>query len=180
MEFRQLGDSGLKVSALSFGAGTFGGRGDFFQAWGASDVAEATRLVSLCLEAGINLFDTADVYSEGLSEQILGKALAGRRHQVLISTKATFRMARWAERSRLFPPSSSRILRGQPAAPGHRLHRYLSDAWFRRANSRRRNAPYSGHAGRKRQGPLHRLFQFLRLAFDEVARRIAKIRLGAL
>jgi aryl-alcohol dehydrogenase-like predicted oxidoreductase len=93
MEFRQLGDSGLKVSGLGFGAGTFGGRGDFFQAWGASDVAEATRLVDVCLEAGINLFDTADVYSKGLSEEILGKALAGRRHQVLISTKATFRMA---------------------------------------------------------------------------------------
>jgi len=93
MEFRQLGGSGLKVSALSFGAGTFGGRGDFFQAWGASDVAEATRLVDLCLEAGINLFDTADGYSEGLSEEILGKALAGRRHQVLISTKSGFRMA---------------------------------------------------------------------------------------
>ncbi len=93
MEFRQLGDSGLKVSALSFGAGTFGGRGDFFQAWGASDVQEATRLVDLCLEAGINLFDTADVYSRGLSEEILGKALAGRRHQILISTKATARMA---------------------------------------------------------------------------------------
>ena len=93
MEFRQPGDSGLKVSALSFGGGTFGGRGDFFQAWGASDVAEATRLVDVCLEAGINLFDTADVYSKGLSEEILGKALAGRRNQVLISTKATFRMA---------------------------------------------------------------------------------------
>jgi aryl-alcohol dehydrogenase-like predicted oxidoreductase len=93
MEFRQLGGSGLKVSALSFGAGTFGGRGDFFQAWGASDVAEATRLVDLCREAGINLFDTADGYSEGLSEEILGKALAGRRHQVLISTKSGFRMA---------------------------------------------------------------------------------------
>jgi aryl-alcohol dehydrogenase-like predicted oxidoreductase len=92
MEFRQLGDSGLKVSELSFGAGTFGGRGDFFRAWGASDVAEATRLVDVCLEAGINLFDTADVYSKGLSEEILGKAVAGRRHQVLISTKATFRM----------------------------------------------------------------------------------------
>ncbi|MGA7753723.1 MAG: aldo/keto reductase [Candidatus Sulfotelmatobacter sp.] len=92
MEFRQLGKSGLKVPALSFGTGTFGGGNEFFKAWGASDVAEATRLVDICLEAGVNLFDTADVYSNGLSETILGKAIAGRRGQVLISTKATFRM----------------------------------------------------------------------------------------
>ena len=77
MEFRQLGRSGLKVPALSFGTGTFGGGTEFFRAWGSSDVAEATRLVDICLEAGVNLFDTADVYSDGLSEEILGKAIAG-------------------------------------------------------------------------------------------------------
>jgi aryl-alcohol dehydrogenase-like predicted oxidoreductase len=92
MEFRQLGKSGLKVPALSFGTGTFGGGTEFFRAWGASDVAEATRLVDVCLEAGVNLFDTADIYSDGLSETILGKAIAGRRDSVLISTKATFKM----------------------------------------------------------------------------------------
>ena len=92
MEFRQLGYSGLKVPVLSFGCGTFGGRGDFFKAWGSSDVAEATRLVDICLDAGVNFFDTADVYSRGLSEEILGKAIAGRRNQVLISSKATFAM----------------------------------------------------------------------------------------
>jgi aryl-alcohol dehydrogenase-like predicted oxidoreductase len=92
MEFRTLGRSGLKVPALSFGTGTFGGGNEFFRAWGASDVAEATRLVDICMEAGVNLFDTADVYSDGLSETILGKAVAGRREDVLISTKATFRM----------------------------------------------------------------------------------------
>jgi len=92
MEFRQLGHSGLKVPVLSFGTGTFGGRGEFFSAWGNSDVAEATRLVDICLEAGVNFFDTADVYSQGASEEILGKAVAGRRSSVLISTKATFRM----------------------------------------------------------------------------------------
>jgi aryl-alcohol dehydrogenase-like predicted oxidoreductase len=92
MEYRQLGNSGLKVSALSFGAGTFGGSNEFFRAWGDSGVDEATRLVDLCLEAGINLFDTADVYSNGLSEEVLGKAVTGRRQRVLISTKATFRM----------------------------------------------------------------------------------------
>jgi aryl-alcohol dehydrogenase-like predicted oxidoreductase len=92
MEFRQLGKSGLKVPVLSYGTGTFGGGTEFFKAWGASDVAEATRLVDICLDAGVNLFDTADVYSNGLSETILGKAVAGRRDKVLISTKATFRM----------------------------------------------------------------------------------------
>jgi aryl-alcohol dehydrogenase-like predicted oxidoreductase len=92
MEFRTLGHSGLKVPALSFGTGTFGGGNEFFRAWGASDAAEATRLVDICLEAGVNLFDTADVYSDGLSETILGKAVAGRRGDVLISTKATFRL----------------------------------------------------------------------------------------
>ena len=92
MGFRQLGKSGLKVPVLSFGTGTFGGGNEFFQAWGESDVAEATRLADICLDAGVNLFDTADVYSDGLSETILGKAIAGRREKALISTKATFRM----------------------------------------------------------------------------------------
>src|ERR1700689_3366599 len=91
MEYRQLGGSGLKVPVLSFGTGTFGGGNEFFKAWGASDVAEATRLVDICLDGGVNLFDTADIYSDGLSETILGKAIAGRREKVLISTKATFR-----------------------------------------------------------------------------------------
>ena len=94
MEFRQLGRSGLKVPALSFGTGTFGGGTEFFRAWGSSDVAEATRLVDICLEAGVNLFDTADVYSAGLSEEILGKAIAGRRQNLLISTKTSFRLGK--------------------------------------------------------------------------------------
>jgi len=92
MEFRQLGYSGLKVPVLSFGTGTFGGEGEFFKAWGATDVAEASRLIDICLEAGVNLFDTADIYSHGVSEEILGKAIEGRRNQLLISTKATFAM----------------------------------------------------------------------------------------
>jgi aryl-alcohol dehydrogenase-like predicted oxidoreductase len=91
MEFRQLGRSGLKVPVLSFGTGTFGGGGEFFKAWGSTDVQEATRLVDVCLEADVNLFDTADIYSSGLSEEILGKAVAGRRDRVLLATKAAFR-----------------------------------------------------------------------------------------
>lgn len=91
MEYRQLGGSGLKVPALSLGTGTFGGGNEFFKAWGASGVEEATRLIDICLEAGLNMFDSADVYSDGQAEEILGKAVKGRRDQVLISTKATFR-----------------------------------------------------------------------------------------
>jgi aryl-alcohol dehydrogenase-like predicted oxidoreductase len=87
MEYRRLGASGLKVPVLSFGAGTFGGSGPLFGHWGTSDVTEARRLIDICLEAGVNLFDTADVYSNGASEQVLGEAIKGRRDQVLISTK---------------------------------------------------------------------------------------------
>lgn len=91
MEHRLLGGSGLKVPVLSFGTGTFGGNTEFFKAWGASDVSEATRLVDICLEAGLNMFDSADVYSSGAAEEILGQAIKGRRDAVLISTKGGFR-----------------------------------------------------------------------------------------
>jgi aryl-alcohol dehydrogenase-like predicted oxidoreductase len=90
MEYRQFGRSGLKVPALSLGTGTFGGSNEFFRRWGQTDVAEATRMVDLCLDAGVNFFDTADIYSNGASEEILGRALAGKRERALISTKATF------------------------------------------------------------------------------------------
>jgi aryl-alcohol dehydrogenase-like predicted oxidoreductase len=91
MELRQLGKSGLQVSVLSYGTGTFGGRGDLFRAWGSTEVDEASKLVDICLEAGVNLFDTADAYSAGRSEEVLGEAVKGRRDQVLIATKAFFR-----------------------------------------------------------------------------------------
>lgn len=93
MEYRLLGGSGFSVPALSFGTGTFGGNHPFFSKWGSSDVAEARRLVDICIEAGVTLFDTADIYSTGQSEEILGEAIKGRRDQVLISTKASFRMS---------------------------------------------------------------------------------------
>ena len=92
MEHRQLGRSGLMVPVLTLGTGTFGGGNDFFKAWGATDVAEASALVDICLEAGLTMFDTADVYSAGMAEEILGAAIKNRRQQVLISTKATFAM----------------------------------------------------------------------------------------
>ena len=91
MEYRQLGGSGFKVPVLSLGTGTFGGGGEFFKAWGATDVAEASRLVDICLEAGLTMFDSADIYSKGMAEEILGQAIKGRRDAVLISTKGTFR-----------------------------------------------------------------------------------------
>jgi aryl-alcohol dehydrogenase-like predicted oxidoreductase len=93
MEYRQLGASGLTVPVLSFGCGTFGGKGPLFSAWGDTDVAEARRLIDICLDAGLSMFDTADVYSSGESERILGEAIKGRRDDVLISTKATFRFS---------------------------------------------------------------------------------------
>jgi aryl-alcohol dehydrogenase-like predicted oxidoreductase len=92
MEYRQLGGSGLRVPVLSFGTSSFGGIGELFKAWGATEVEEARRMTDMCLEAGINLFDTADVYSDGRAEEILGKAIEGKRNQLLISTKATFRL----------------------------------------------------------------------------------------
>lgn len=88
MEYRRLGASGLVVPALSFGTGTFGGRGELFGAWGDTDVDQARRLVDISLDAGVTMFDTADVYSDGASEQVLGAAIRGRRDRLLLSTKA--------------------------------------------------------------------------------------------
>jgi aryl-alcohol dehydrogenase-like predicted oxidoreductase len=87
MEMRSLGGSSLKVPVLSLGTGTFGGEGPLFSAWGNTDVAGARRLIDVSLEAGLTLFDTADVYSGGASESILGEALKGRRDDAIISTK---------------------------------------------------------------------------------------------
>jgi aryl-alcohol dehydrogenase-like predicted oxidoreductase len=92
MEHRQLGASGLMVPVLSLGTGTFGGgNSEFFKAWGASDVAHATRLVDICLDAGVTMFDSSDIYSAGQAEEILGQAIKSRRDRVLISTKGSFR-----------------------------------------------------------------------------------------
>jgi len=94
MDYRILGNTGLKVSSLCFGVATFGGGNEFFKAWGSSGVEEAKRLIGVCLDAGINTFDTADIYSDGLSEEVFGKAAEGRRNEMLISTKATFRFGK--------------------------------------------------------------------------------------
>jgi aryl-alcohol dehydrogenase-like predicted oxidoreductase len=92
MEFRQLGGSGFKIPVLSLGTGTFGGSNEFFRGFGTSGVKEATRLIDICLEAGLTMFDTADAYSNGMAEEILGQAIKGRREQTIISTKVTFPM----------------------------------------------------------------------------------------
>jgi aryl-alcohol dehydrogenase-like predicted oxidoreductase len=91
MEYRLLGRSGLKVPVLTFGTGTFGGKGEFFKAWGETDAKGAERLVDICLDAGLSMFDSADIYSSGAAEEVLGAAIKGRRNRVLISTKYSFR-----------------------------------------------------------------------------------------
>src|SRR5690242_3686469 len=93
MEYRQLGRSGFKIPVLSFGTATFGGKGEFFKSWGDTDVKEASRLINICLDHGVTLFDTADIYSYGSAESVLGAAIKGRRDQLLLSTKATFRFS---------------------------------------------------------------------------------------
>jgi aryl-alcohol dehydrogenase-like predicted oxidoreductase len=92
MEYRRLGNSGFKVPVLTFGTGTFGGGGEVFKAWGNTDVAGASKLIDICLDAGLTMFDSADTYSQGAAEEILGQAIKGRRNKVLISTKGTFRI----------------------------------------------------------------------------------------
>jgi len=90
MDYRRLGHSGLRVPALSFGTATFGGGDDFFKAWGSTDAGGAERLIDVCLDHGVSMFDSADVYSAGMAETILGQAIKGKRDRLLISTKATF------------------------------------------------------------------------------------------
>jgi aryl-alcohol dehydrogenase-like predicted oxidoreductase len=90
MDYRRLGHSGLRVPVLSYGTATFGGSNEFFKAWGSTDVKGAERLVDICLAHGVTLFDTADIYSDGMAEEILGQAIKGKREKLLISTKVTF------------------------------------------------------------------------------------------
>lgn len=92
MEYRQLGGSGFRIPVLSFGTATFGGKGDFFKTWGSTQVDEAKEMVQLCVDAGVNMFDTANTYSRGVSEEILGQATKGLRDKIIISTKGTFSM----------------------------------------------------------------------------------------
>jgi aryl-alcohol dehydrogenase-like predicted oxidoreductase len=92
MDYRRLGASGFTVPVLSFGTGTFCGKGEFFSQWGSTDVDEARRLVDICMDAGVTMFDSADTYSAGAAEEILGQAIKEHpRDGLILSTKATFR-----------------------------------------------------------------------------------------
>ena len=171
METRQLGGSGFKVPILSLGTGTFGGTTQLFKAWGAAGAAEATRMVDIALEAGLNMFDSADMYSKGDSEVVLGQAIKGRRNQVILSTKGTFRVGPGAN-----DVGSSRYhlletIETSLASSRNRLHRSVSTARVRRADARRGIARHAQHAGPSRQDSLHRLLEFFGLAPDEIAGR---------
>ena len=137
MEYRPLGRSGLKVPVLSFGAGTFGGTGPLFGAWGTTGVEEARRLVDICLEAGVNLFDTADVYSDGASEEVLGAAIKGRRDAVLISTKTSLPTGDGPNEAGSSRFRLIRAVEACAAAARDRLYRHLAAPRLR-----------CGHAGR--------------------------------
>ena len=114
MDYRRLGHSGLRVPALSFGTGTFGGGNDFFKAWGSTDAAGASRLIDICLDHGVAMFDSADVYSNGLAEEILGQAIKGKRERLSSPIRRPSRAAR-TERIRLVAPASGRAVERAPA-----------------------------------------------------------------
>ena len=172
MEYRRLGASGLRVPALGFGAGTFGGRGPLFSAWGNTDVAGARRIVDICLDAGVNLFDTADVYSSGASESILGAAIQGRRDKVIVSTKLC---AARGGRTNDVGSSRHHLIRGVDAA----LRRLGTDTIdllqlhaFDAMTPVEQVLAHARRSGPRRQGALHRRVEFLGLAVDEVAGRV--------
>ena len=174
MEYRQLGGSGLYVPALCLGTATFGGTNGF-EGWGHTKVEEATRMVNLCLDAGVNLFDTADVYSNGLSEEILGKAIHGLRNRLLISTKATFNLS---PESRNAIGSSRFHLIQACEASLRRLNTDHIDIYHMHgfdANTPVEDTPSLGRLGDEREGPLYRLLELLRLALNEVAFRIGAV-----
>ena len=172
MEQRQLGRSGFKVPVLSLGTGTFGGKGDFFAAWGATDVAQARSLIDMCLEAGLNMFDSADIYSSGAAESILGEALQGRqRDSLIVSTKATFRFGEGANEVGSSRQHLLRLRRRGAEAPAHRPYRCLPAARLRCAGAGRRDSGHARQPGAGRQAALHRRLQLLGLAPDEVAGR---------
>ncbi|MGY3409291.1 aryl-alcohol dehydrogenase-like predicted oxidoreductase [Bradyrhizobium sp. GM5.1] len=131
MEYRRLGRSGLMVPALSLGTGTFGGVGRL-AAWGTTDATEARRLLDICLDAGVSMFDTANVYSLGESERVLGEAIKGRRDKVLVSTKATFRFGDGPQRHRVVAAASAYSHRRFAEPARHRLHRPVPASRLRR------------------------------------------------
>src|ERR1700732_2496345 len=170
MEYRFLGGSGFRVPVLTLGTGTFGGGNDFFKAWGTNGVDEATKLVDICLDAGLTMFDSADVYSDGLAEEVLGKAIKGRRDSVLISTKATFRQGPGpndvgSSRFHLINAVEGSLRRLQTDHIDlFQLHGFDAQTPVEETLSTQPN-------GSKRKDSLPRRLKLFRLAFDEVPRR---------
>ena len=176
MEYRTLGRSGFKVPVLSLGTGTFGGGGEFFKAWGQTDVAEATRLVDVCLDAGLTMFDSADVYSGGAAEEILGQADQGPAGPGDPLHQGHLRDRPRAQRRRLVPLPLGPGRRGEPRAPRDRLHRPLPAPRLRRPDAGRGDAGNPGRPGAGGEGPLRRLLELLGLAPDEVLGRVRTVR----
>ena len=180
MEYRRLGASGFKVPVLSFGTGTFGGKGKLFAAWGATDTAEARRLLDICLDAGVSMFDTADIYSAGESERILGEAMKGKRDRSHRLHQGDVPFRRGAQQRRLLAPASAGDGRCAAEAPADRLHRSLPVARLRRHDAARGSAVDPRYARARRQDPLRRRVELLRLAHRQSARRRRQVRLPAL
>ncbi len=171
MKYRQLADTGVFVSELCLGTMTFGGTGQIWEMIGGLDQSAADAIVHRSLDAGINFVDTANVYATGQSETMLGKALAGKRHGVIVATKVRGRMGPGAERRRPVAPAHHRERRGEPEAARHRLHRPLSDSSVGHADQHRGYAARARRSGARGQGALHRLLESAGVVPDEGARQ---------
>ena len=181
MDYRRLGASGFTVPVLSFGTGTFGGKGEFFKAWGGLDVEEAKRLVDVCLDAGLNMFDSADVYSAGEAEAVFGEAIKGRpRDSYIISTKAHLPQRQGRQRRRLLPLPPDRCGGEGAEAARDRLRRPFPTARLRRHDAGGGGAVHPRPARARGEDSLYGRLQLLRLALDEVAGGGRQARLSAL
>ena len=156
MEYRAFGRTGVKVSPLCLGAMMFG-------AWGNPDHDESIDVIHAALDAGINFIDTADVYSAGESEEIVAKAIQGRRDDIVLATKVHGNMGRRSQHERELAPLDPARVRGQPAAPRHRLHRPVPDAPPASRHRHRRDPRRAHRPGASGQGPLHRELHLPRL-----------------
>ena len=172
MDYRQLGRSGFKVPELCFGAGTFGAGDEFFKAWGETSEEQARRMIDLCMEAGLNFFDTADVYSGGKSEEMVGRAIQHlNREDVLLSTKATFRLGSGpndvgSSRYHLIQSLERSLKRlGTDYVDVYHLHAF--DA----ASPIEEDFEHARPHGQAGQGALHRGLELFRVAADEEPER---------
>ena len=169
-----LADTGVFVSELCLGAMTFGGRGQMWEVIGGLDQPAVDAIVHRSLDAGINFIDTADVYSAGESETMVGKALAGRRQQVVLATKVRGRMGKGPNEVGLSRLHIQEAVDASSEAPRHRLHRPVPDPPVRFADQPRGHAACARRRGARGQGALHRLFEPCRVADDEGAGHLAR------